>query len=127
MTKQDMGLQKIQVLENSYQRWFNLKATLFITLIIGFVILISTVTYQNLINLQIMVFADLLIVVIFVFALYHLYKSHKSHIQYIDGLIMKVEKGERLGSIEELRKSKIAKSKPKATDDKKQGHNATIE
>jgi hypothetical protein len=103
MTKQDIDLQKIHVLESSYQAWFNLKSTVIITLIIGFLILISTVTYEKLINLQTMAFADFLIMAIFAFLIYNTRKSHDAHMFYVSELILRVEKGERLCSLEELR------------------------
>jgi hypothetical protein len=50
MTKQDIDLQKIQVLESSYQGWFNFKASLVAGTIVGTIILIATMQYQQIVN-----------------------------------------------------------------------------
>jgi hypothetical protein len=52
MTKQDIDLQKIQVLESSYQGWFNFKASLIAGTIIGTLVLVATMTFENILPLM---------------------------------------------------------------------------
>jgi hypothetical protein len=51
MTKQDIDLQKIQILESYYQGWFNFKASIVAGFIIGATILIATIEYEKIISL----------------------------------------------------------------------------
>lgn len=123
MTKQDIDLQKIQVLESSYQGWFNFKASLIAGSIVGTLILIATMQYQNVVNLYGVIIGDSFLASAGIYFIATLRQSHDEHINFINGLIVQIEKGEKLDSIEELRKThnkddKSKNIKPKAADEK---------
>jgi len=123
MTRQDIDLQKIQVLESSYQGWFNFKASIVAGTIVGTVILIVNMQYQNIINLYGVFVGYLFLVIGAFYFISDMKESHDEHISFMNGLILRIEEGEKLESIEELRKmhKKSAKTKnikPKSSNAK---------
>jgi hypothetical protein len=121
MTRQDIDLQKIQVLESSYQGWFNFKASIVAGGIVGTLILIASMQFQNIINLNGLIIGDSILTVAGVYLILTLREAHDEHINFINSLILKIEKGEKLDSIEELRqkhKDSTKKQKLKTSDAK---------
>jgi hypothetical protein len=114
MTEQEIDLQKVQVLESSYQGLFNLRASLITGTIIGVLILLATIQFENLLPVYSTVVAY---PIVFAFAFYYLHdmkKTHNEHIDFMDKLILKIEKGERLGTIHDLREKHEASTKKKS-------------
>lgn len=121
MTRQDIDLQKIQVLESSYQGWFNFKASLIAGTIVGTLILIATMQYQNVVNLYGVIIGDSFLAVAGFYFIVTLRQGHDEHINFINGLVVQIEKGEKLDSIEELRKThkkSVKKTSQKQSDAK---------
>ena len=104
MTRQDIDLQKIQVLESSYQGWFNFKASIIAGTIVGTVILIATIQYEKLLPLYAVPIAYLVLFVGGYYMIQDMKKTHEEHISFINGLMLRIENKEELESIEELRK-----------------------
>jgi hypothetical protein len=103
MTKQDIDLQKIQVLESSYQGWFNFKTSIVAGGIVGTLILIASMQFQNVINLYGLIIGDSILAIAGFYFITTLREAHDEHIDFINSLMLKIEKGEKLDSIEELR------------------------
>jgi hypothetical protein len=119
MTKQDIDLQKIQILESYYQGWFNFKASLIAGAVVGTLILIATIEYEKIIPLLGFFISWLIIMVLSIYVLNDMKKDHEKHVSFINELIEKIEKGERLDSIEKLRKSHKDNYKTKTRNDAK--------
>jgi hypothetical protein len=128
MTQQDIDLQKIQVLENSYQGWFNFRSSIIAGGIIGTLILVATMQYEKILNIYAFAVGYLIIVFSSLIFIRDMKQSHNKHIGFINDLIQKIEKGEKFESIEELNqkwedinknvKSKIRNGKNLNTDER---------
>ena len=125
MTQQDVDFQKIQVLSSSYQGWFSFKVSLIAGGIVGALILTATMYYQNIVNLYGAYLGYAIVTVGALCFIWDIRKAHDEHISFINGLMLRIEKGEKLESIEELRKlhgksAKTEKMKPKSNSEKLQ-------
>jgi uncharacterized protein YacL len=105
----DIELKKIDILESEFQEWFNMRSSLWVGGIIGFLLLILTVYYNKQFSsdpAQNAIIALVLAVAVSLVLGYYgtRYMSRKSNefSVYIDDLIGKIEKGESLGLIAEL-------------------------
>jgi len=111
MTNQDIDLQKIQILESSYQGWFNFRVTIIGGGFIGGIILVATLFYETILPTY---GAIIGYVIVFVGAFYmmrEMSKMHNDHITFVSGLMARMEKGEKLESIQELREANKLKVK----------------
>jgi len=116
MTNQEIDLQKIQVIESTYERWFNFKTSILAGGLIGTLILVATMNFERVINIFGLAIGDLLIMAFAIYFVWGLKENHEQHNGFINDLIRKIENGEKLDSIEELRQkqkdsAKINKSK----------------
>ncbi len=105
MTTQDIDLQKIQILESSYQGWFNFRVSYIAGGFIGVLILLATLWIENIVPAYVGIISY---VVVFVGAFYmigEMSKMHNDHIAFVSGLMARMEKGEKLESIQELREA----------------------
>lgn len=105
MTKQDIDLQKIQVLESSYQGWFNFKASLIAGVIIGLLILLATTQLEKIFPPYAIVVGDFIVIIFGLISIRDMKQSQENHIDFISDLLQKIEKGEKLDSIEIIRKT----------------------
>jgi hypothetical protein len=103
MTQQDIDLQKIQFLESSFQGWFNFKTSLVAGSIIGILILVATLQIENIIPLYSVPISYLVVVGAGYYMLSDMKKTHEVHISFMNNLMLRVERKEKLESIEELR------------------------
>lgn len=103
MTRQAIDLQKIQSLESWYQGWFNFKASLIAGVIIGTLIFLATMQYEKILPSYAIGVGDLVVMVFGLIAIRDMKQNHERHISFINDLIQKLEQGEKLGSIDELR------------------------
>lgn len=123
MPQQNVDLQKIHILESSYQGWFHFRASIVAGAFVGTLVLVATMFYQNVINL-IVAWIGYAIVMVATFGfIWDIRNAHNKHISFINGLMLRIEKGEKLESIEELRKmhgksSKTEETKPKSNSEK---------
>jgi hypothetical protein len=118
MTKQDIDIQKIQVLESSYQGWFNFKASLIAGVVIGTLILLATMQYEKIFPTYAIGIGNFIVLAFALYSINDMKKDHERHLSWINVLIQKIDMGERLDSIEELRqthKDSTEKKKHKAT------------
>jgi hypothetical protein len=106
MTQQDIDLQKIQVLESSFQGWFNFKTSLVAGSVVGILILIATLQYENIFPLYSIPIFYLIVLLAGFYMVSDLRKTHEDHISFVNSLMLRVERREKLESIEELRKIK---------------------
>ena len=118
MAQQDVDLQKIQILESSYQGWFSFRASLLAGGIVGALVLVATMYYQNVVDLYGAYIGYAIVIGATLYFIRDVKKAHNEHINFISGLILRIETGEKLESIEELRKmkgknAKTEKTKPK--------------
>jgi len=115
MSQQNIELQKIAILDSSYQGWFNFKVSLVAGLIVSSLILIATVRYENIINVDAMLLAYLIVGIVSFFLVRGMINDHNDHIDFMNDLLIKVENGDKLESLKELRRMKIdkARNKPK--------------
>lgn len=104
MTRQDIDLQKVQILESSYQGWFNFRASLVAGAIVGTLILIATIQFQNIIPSYGAYIGVLIVIIAGAIFISDMKNEHEKHISFMNGLMLRIEKGEKLESIEELRK-----------------------
>jgi hypothetical protein len=121
MTKQDIDLQKIDVLESSYQGWFNFKASLVAGVVIGTLILLATAQYEQIFPTYATGIGNFIVLAFALYSINGMKKDHERHLSFISGLIQQIEKGERLDSIEGLKekhKEENKKPKSKASDAK---------
>jgi hypothetical protein len=123
MTQQDVDLQKIQVLISRYQGWFSFKASLLAGAAVGILILIATMFYQNLLPMYAAYLGYAIVTVFFCYFIWDMRKAHDGYMSSINGLMLRIEKGEKLESIEELREmhGKSAKTEeitPKSNGEK---------
>jgi len=118
MTQQAIDLQKIQVLSSSYQGWFNFKASIVAGNIVGALILIATMFYQNVLDMYGAYLGYAIATGAALYFIWEMRKAHDEHISFVNGLMLRIEKGEKLESIEELRKmqGKSAKTEKLKTD-----------
>jgi uncharacterized membrane-anchored protein len=107
----DVEFQKIQILQNDFQARFNLVSSLWVAGLVGLLILVLTVYYNKQFNPDATVNLVLTIVTIaVVYALFEHYgprymkKQSNEFLAFVDELLAKVEKGDALGSIMELKK-----------------------
>jgi hypothetical protein len=115
MSNQEIDLQKIQVIESSYERWFNFKVSILAGGLIGILIFVATMQYEKIINIYGLVISELIIIPFAFYFIWDLKQNHEKHDGFINNLIQKVENGEKLDPIEELRQkhkdsTKIRKS-----------------
>ncbi len=103
MTNQDIDLQKIQILESSYQGWFNFRVSIIGGGFIGVLVLVATVSYENIIPAYGAVIGYVIVLVAGFYMMWEMSKMHNDHITFISSLVTRVEKGEKLESIEKLR------------------------
>jgi hypothetical protein len=101
----DVDLQKIQILNDWYQAYFNIVGSVIAGGFIGLVVLFTTLFYGNLLMLS-MIFL-ILWVGFAIFGKRFLDKNYDAFLTYIDTLHRKVERGEALPSIMELRKKPV--------------------
>jgi hypothetical protein len=113
----EIELQKIQALQNDFQAWFSAGASLWVGGLIGLLILILTVYYNKQFSPDAMVnWALTIITAGIVYAMFGIYgswfmnKRSNEFLTFVDKLLAKVEKGEALGSIMELKKQSRKKS-----------------
>lgn len=111
MTKQDIDLQKIQIIESSYQGWFNFRVSIIAGGFIGAIILVATISYENIIPTYGAIIGYVIVFVAGFFMMREMSKMHNEHIIFISNLITKVEIGEQLDSIEKLREENKKKVK----------------
>ena len=107
----EIELQKIQILQNDYEAWFNTGASLWVGGLIGLLILILTVYYNKQFNpnpaLNLILTVITAIIVYILFAYYGIrFMNRRSNtfLALTDQLLANVEKGIPLGSVVELRK-----------------------
>jgi hypothetical protein len=103
MTKQDIDLQKIQVLESSYQGWFTVNASFATGAYVALAVLFVTLKIENLIDLNWFMFLYFLAFIYGILSAVYLQRRHNRHMDFMSNLLAKIEKGEKLGSIKELR------------------------
>jgi hypothetical protein len=111
MTNQDIDLQKIQILESSYQGWFNFRVSIIAGGFIGILILVATISYENIIPAYGAIIGYVIVFIAAFFMMIEMSKMHNNHIIFISNLITKVENGEKLDSIEKLREENKKKVK----------------
>ena len=121
MTNQEIDLQKIQVLQSSYERWFNFKVSIIAGVLIGILILVATMQYEKIINIYGLVISELFVLAFAFYFIWDLKQNHEKHNGFINDLIQKIENGEKLDPIEELRqkhKDSTKIHKPKTSHSK---------
>ena len=101
----------------------NFKASIIASTIVGTVILIATMQYQNIINLYGVFIGYTILAIAAFYLISEMKETYNEHISFMNSLILRIEKGEKLESIEELRKmhGKSAKTqniKPKSSSAK---------
>ncbi len=111
MTNQDIDLQKIQILESSYQGWFNFRVSIIAGGFIGILVLIATITIENIIPAYGAVIGYVIVFMGALIMMREMSKMHNDHIIFISNLITKVENGEKLEPIEQLREENKKKVK----------------
>jgi hypothetical protein len=99
----EIDIQKIQVLVSFHQGWFNFRATIVASGLIGALILVSTMYYEKIIPFYGLAIGYLVIFLAGFYMSRQLMRDHEKHVSFISGLMLKIEKGERLDSIEKLR------------------------
>lgn len=104
LTAQDIDLQKIQVLESSYSDWFSFKASLTAGIAVGVSILIATMQYQHILDIFAVAFSYVILYLAFAYLLYDMKRDRTRHLRFVNSLFIKIEKGDKLPSIKELRK-----------------------
>lgn len=117
MTKQDIDIQKIQILESSYHGWFNFKASIIAGSFVGFTVLAATIKFQNLVDFNSFLILNLAIWLFVFYTVIDMQRKHNQHISFINTQVTRIENGEKLESIEELRDKHPSKA-VKATKDK---------
>ena len=115
MSNQEIDLQKIQVLESSYERWFNFKVSIIAGGLIGILILVATLQIEKIINIYGLVISELLILAFAFYFIWDLKQNHEQHNSFINDLIQKIENGEKLNPIEELRQKHKGSTKTRKT------------
>lgn len=107
----DIDLQKIQILSEDFHAWFDVGASVWVGGFIGLLILILTVYYNKqfspdvMLNLVLTFIAAVIVYVVFaIFARMFMNKARNEFLAFIDELLAKVEKGDSLPSVTELRK-----------------------
>ena len=120
MTKQDIDLQKIQVLESSYQAWFNFRASILTTFMISLLILVLTFLVENVITLSGFFFAYGIVAIFMFICLMYLRRQHEAHTQFMNEAIARIENGKKLESVTDLEiiHDNWTKKKAKASDAK---------
>ena len=103
MTNQEIDLQKIQVIESSYERWFNFKVSIIAGGLIGILIFVATMQYEKIINIYGLAISDLLILAFAIYLIWDLKQNHEQHNRFVNDLIHKIENGDKLDPIEKLR------------------------
>ena len=105
-SNKDSDLLKIQILTDYYQASFSFFGSVVSGAIIGLLVVAITLRFEN-------VFSDItyyiVLGVILIFASFYItriYRSYHSDLEKIDNLFIRVQNGETLPSITELRKMK---------------------
>ncbi len=111
MTNQDIDLQKIQIIESSYQGWFNFRVSIIAGGFIGILVLIATISIENIIPAYGAIIGYIIVFMGAFFMMREMSKMHNDHITFMSSLITKVEMGEQLESIEQLREDNKKKVK----------------
>lgn len=109
--KENIELQKIQVLADYYHVQFTLSLSTYITLLITFTVALWTLLSEG--HLPLLVYY-ILLVVVGVFVYYEVKSANKRYtedLSNIDDLLRQVENGEVLPSLSELKKMKRPKPK----------------
>lgn len=114
----DIELQKIQVLQNDFQAWFNTVGSLWVGGFIGLAIMILTVYYSRQFNPDAnwnLVLSLISIAILYAMFGYYaprfMNKRSNDFLVFVDELFANVEKGDALGSIMELKKKTWRKKK----------------
>jgi hypothetical protein len=101
----DVELQKIQIIAGNYQTWFNLGGSIVVGGLIGLPIAFLTLYYEHLISLLVYSFGlGIVYVALGVGATWFMHRRNNEHLEFIDGLLERIENGEALPSLVELRK-----------------------
>lgn len=107
----DIDLQKIQILCDDFHARFNVKASLWVGGLIGLLISILTIYYNKQFSSDISVnFSYTLLAIAIIYAMFAvsaiglLITPRNRFLAYVDTLITKVEKGESLPSLVELKR-----------------------
>jgi len=80
-SNRDLDLQKIQILESTYQAWFNLVASIFASGFVGMLILIVTLYYEGpLRNGCLFSLAYLIVIVVLIIGYWRFDKDQKRHL-----------------------------------------------
>ncbi len=111
MTREDIDLQKIQILESSYQGWFNFRVSYIAGGFIGVLVLVATLWFENILPAYGGIIGYGIVFVGAFYMVIEMSKMHNDHIAFISSLVARVEKGEQLESIEKLREEYKKKAK----------------
>ena len=107
----DIELQKIQVIESNNQGSFNFRSSIIAGGLVGALILIATMQFQNLIPLVVGFIGDIIAILAMPYLIRDLKKTRDEQNTFIDGLLLRVGKGDKLESIEELLKMQRKRGK----------------
>jgi len=108
-TNRDTELLKIQILADYYHSRFTTQASFLYGFIIAWAITFIALFYQKNIDIVIYYLSLLLGFISLGAFLYYAFKDYSKKVNNIDGLIAKVNKGETLPSLEELKREKMKK------------------
>jgi high-affinity Fe2+/Pb2+ permease len=106
-SNRDLDLQKIQILESTYQAWFNLVASIFAGGFVGMLILIVTLYYEGpLRNWCLFGLAYLIVIVVLIIGYWRFNEDQKRHLKFITTKMDIVQKGDPLKSLWDERERK---------------------
>jgi hypothetical protein len=104
----DVDLLKIQLLKDSFNTHFNIASSILVSGYIALLVVIITNFYQKIFDIISFTICALSVFIILGFlGLRFLYRRYDRFLDKINSLLMQVEKGEPLPSLNELRKMKI--------------------
>jgi len=93
----NIELQKIQLLKDWFQAWFNIAGSIIAGGFIGLGVMCTTLYYGN--PLLLLIIFLFLLVVFGLFGRWYMNKQYDKFLTFVDNLYMKIEKGETLPSI----------------------------
>jgi hypothetical protein len=109
LKNKDIDLMKIQVLDSSFHSWFTFRASILASGIIGLLILVTTLYYEKIFDALAFYVSLVIIAISMSGVIYFLWKNLGEHLDFMNDLLMKVEKGEQLPPLTELGKIKAKK------------------
>lgn len=100
----DIELQKIQTLDGNFQTLFNFAGSIVVGALIGLVITYVTLYYEGLLGIIIYTIAIVVTYVAMGICLIFMNARNNEHLEFVDELYARIEKGEALPSLMELKK-----------------------